>query len=312
MRPRSLLAMTGLLLLPWLGAGAQGLSSYARLVAVLPFRYDGVHILVRATIAPYPDTLNLLFDSGSEVNILEQNWAGRWKLKSDKASGVSGFSKGWTYLPEVRVDALLLGKARLENQSFFLQDIRDLIASRTHVDGIIGYQLLKNYTLKIDFDHHTLSLYTPGPYHYGSRGELLHIGMNFDTPILLASIPFAHGNILQGIYHITTGGDYGILFNYPYVQKYNLDKSLQMDRSVVYVEDMLRTVKYFNGMATVLTLGKFHVRGVAASYSPDIDDGNPKVEIAGALGNDIWKNFNMVLNLSRKELYLEPDRRFPR
>jgi Aspartyl protease len=309
MRQRILILLTISILLCALPAKAQH-SVFPHPVAVLPFKYDGVHIVIHVTISPYSDTLNFIFDSGAEVNVLESSRAEEWDLKSDKEAGISGLSKGMTYQEIVNVDALNLGAASLPFQSFYVEDLSDLSTPGEHIDGIVGYQLLKNYTVKIDYIHHLLTLYEPGSFQYSSKGEVLPMGMNFFTPTIKVSLPFTNGITVEGVYHVTTGGDYGVLFNYPYVQKYHIEKALQMYGKPFTVQDVLKTIEYYNGIAVALTLGKYHLRNVPCSYSPDIDDGNPGEEIAGALGNNVWKNFTVILNYSQKEIYLEPNHPF--
>lgn len=282
-----------------------------RPVAVLPFRYDGLHIFIRGVIHPYDqDTLNFIFDSGCEMNILDASYAALWKINPTKKAGISGLADGMTYLPVAELPELQLGSAKLNRPSFYLEDLKALQAGPMPVDGILGYPLLANYTVMVDYDHHRLVLYNPGPFPYSKKGEVLRMELNFFTPIIQAALPFANGNTLKSWYHVTLGGNYGVLFNAPYVRKYRIDQAFLQRTSEWPVKDMLKTIDYFNGVLTALIIGRYHLRNVPGSYSPDVDDGNPDREIAGAIGNEVWRQFNLIFNLSQHELYLEPNGQF--
>lgn len=282
-----------------------------RPVAVLPFSYDGLHIFIKGVIHPYDnDTLNFIFDSGCEMNILDASYAALWKLTATKKAGISGLADGMTYLPVMDMPELQLGDAHLEKTSFYLEDLKGLGTPSAPVDGILGYPLLAAYTILVDFDHHRLLLYRPGPFPYSKKGQVLRMDLNFYTPVIQASLPFANGNTLKGTYHITLGGNYGVMFNYPCVRKYKIDAAFLQRTGEWPVKDMLKTIDYFNGVLTALVIGRYHLRNVPGSYSPDVDDGNPQQEIAGAIGNEVWRQFNLIFNLSQHELYLEPNKQF--
>jgi hypothetical protein len=284
-----------------------------RPVAVLPFTYDGLHIFIKGIIHPYDqDTLNFIFDSGCEMNILDASYAALWKLTASKKAGISGLADGMTYLPVLDLPELQLGEAHLQRPSFYIEDLKDLRSPLGRVDGILGYPLIAAYTVMVDYDHHRLVLYRPGPFPYSKKGQVLQMRMNFYTPVIQASLPFANGNTLKSLYHVTLGGNYGVMFNFPYVRKYRVDEAFLQHTGELPVKDMLKTIDYFNGILNALIVGRYHLRNVPGSYSPDVDDGNPDVEIAGAIGNEVWRQFNLIFNLSQHELYLEPNSQFGR
>jgi hypothetical protein len=122
--------------------------------------------------------------------------------------------------------------------------------------------------------------------------------------VIDASIQLPNGSRLPGHYHITTGGDYGILFNWPYVDKNKLNTLLptvNTDR----VQDMVKVLYYINSSVPSLELGGHSIKNVPVSYSKDIDDLGVFTEVAGSIGYDIWKDFTLTINYDRKELYLE-------
>ncbi|MCL6524442.1 MAG: hypothetical protein K6T34_07245 [Thermoflavifilum sp.] len=295
----------------WLQASWVGAQPAVKPIAVLPFVEDGPRILIKGLIHPYTsDTLFFIFDSGAELNILDASDAALWKLSYTQETGVSGLSKGMTYLPIVHPGSLQLGQAILPHASFCIENLKPLNSPSYTVDGILGYPLLAAYTVKIDYDHHLFILYPPGSFPYDKKGQVLRMDLDVYTPMVEAAISLANGTQLKSKYHITLGGNYGVLFNYSYVQKYHIDRFFQKDSGTITVQDMLRTIDYVDTELPAIEVGKYRLRLVPATYSPEVDDGNPQQEIAGAVGYKVWKKFNLIFNLSRHELYLEPNQHF--
>jgi hypothetical protein len=269
-------------------------------VAIIPFQLVDKHVIIPVLISGSTDTLHFIFDSGAEVTVLHTTTAARLRLKSSTEAFMSGTNNAMVQTPVTTLNVLYLREQRLPYVKAYLENLDDLGS----VDGIIGVALMKTYIVKIDYRQQQLLLYKAGKTPIGNTGRLLHFQLNFTTPVIDASIQLPNGSRLPGHYHITTGGDYGILFNWPYVDKNKLNTLLptvNTDR----VQDMVKVLYYINSSVPSLELGGHSIKNVPVSYSKDIDDLGVFTEVAGSIGYDIWKDFTLTINYDRKELYLE-------
>ncbi|WP_160712127.1 retropepsin-like aspartic protease [Chitinophaga solisilvae] len=268
-------------------------------LAVIPFSMVNRQVLIPVVLSGISDTLHFIFDTGAEVTVLDEKVATRMRLNKSRDAFMSGTNNGMIKTAIVSLNALYLKDLRIPYVKAYLENLSNLSA-----DGVIGIDLLKLYTIRIDYRQQQLICYRKGKMPVGNTGRLLHFQLNYSTPVVDASITLPDGRSLPGHYHITTGGDYGILFNWPYVDKYKLNilPTINTDQVV----DLARMLYYINSSLPSMQLGGKNISPVPVSYSKDINDVGVFTEVAGAIGYDIWKQFSsLTINYEKKELYLE-------
>lgn len=270
----------------------------------IPFLFNGYQVLIPVNIDDKEDTLHFLFDTGCEVNILSSEAAQRLQLEDKGESGISGWRKEMTMVPQAHARSLQIGNITLPYPEFYIQNLGNVTLNGISVDGVIGYSLLQRYIIKLDFQQKEMTFFRAGSFRYPPGGELLKVGMNYKTPAISASIFTGNGQMFTSTYHVITGGNFGLLLNDEYVQKYKLNASLQTTGSVTR-QDLLLPVTYTQCQVPVLQIGKNKLTHIPALYSSKVNDDAPGKEIAGAIGAEVWKQFTMILNLPGKELYLK-------
>ncbi|QJB34476.1 aspartyl protease family protein [Chitinophaga oryzae] len=268
-------------------------------LAVIPFRMIGKHVVLPVVLSGSTDTLRFVFDSGAEVTVLHKRIAEKMRINSGRQAFMSGTNNAMVKTPVVTINALYLNELRLPYVNAYLENLDNL----GDIDGVIGVALMKLYIVKIDYRQQQLVLYRSGKTPAGNTGRLLHFQLNYSTPVIDAAITMPDGRHLPGHYHITTGGDYGILFNWPYVDSNRINSlpTINTDR----VQDMVRILYYINSTIPSLQLGGKTMNNVPVSYCKDINDVGVFTEIAGSVGYEVWKQFTITINYGKKELYLE-------
>src|SRR5690606_5928305 len=129
--------------------------------------------------------------------------------------------------------------------------------------------------------------------------------ISFRTPVITAAIQLPGGQSLTGNYLLTTGGDYGILFNWPYIEKHRLDQQL-VTTGTDKVQDLFKELEYTNSSIPAMHIGARQLKQVPVSYCKDVNDDSPLMEIAGAAGYGIWKQCPaLIIDYGRKTLYLQ-------
>jgi hypothetical protein len=274
--------------------------------AVIPFRFYGHHVVIPAMVSGSSDTLHFIFDTGTEVTVLHYGLADTLGVQGKQKAGVTATNNLMLKVNTATLNVLYLGKARLPFVKVYLENIPEFRNGPLKIDGFIGIDLLKAYIVKIDYARQQLVLYPYGTAVPGTAGmQQLPFQLNFRTPVINATIALPDGQSLSGNYHLTTGGDYGILFNWPYTEKNRLNEQL-VTQSTDRVQDLLKTYDYINSTIPSLNIAAFRLGNMPVSYCKDVNDDSPVMEIAGAIGYQAWKQFStVIINYAQKELYLQ-------
>lgn len=273
-------------------------------VAILPFQLINDNLVISGIYSGSTDTLHFIFDTGAEVTTLHSDLANKLQLRGNKIMGVSGTTNGMLMVQTTTLNALYFKQLRLPFVKVYLEDLTQFNTGGYKIDGIIGVDLLKRYIVKIDHRQHQLVFYRAGKTPPNTPGQQVPFRLNFTTPTIEAVITLPDGQALSGRYHFTSGGNYGILFNWPYVDKHKLNvllPTINTDR----VQDMTKTLYYINSNIPSLQIGNTAIKPTPVSYCKDVNDSGALSEMAGSIGYDVWKQFNITVNYAQRELYLE-------
>jgi hypothetical protein len=110
----------------------------------------GYFIVVKASIGDRHD-LNFLLDTGATTSAIDRNLAERLNLAT-RSSQMVNFDKTmrvqWCVLPE-----LVFGPEHAADIKVAIEDLRYLRTSGAAVDGVIGWDLLRRHSFRLDFAH---------------------------------------------------------------------------------------------------------------------------------------------------------------
>lgn len=274
---------------------------------IIHFQLAGSQLMIPVTIDHGNDTLHFLFDSGCEINLLSLPVASRLGLRGATDAGLSGWSNKMTYMPQTQAKALQIGAITIPYPEFYLDGLGGASLDGTPIDGVLGYDLLKRFIIKIDFHTKEMDIYRMGNFRYPPGGKLFMLSMDYDTPTIDASLINNQGQTFTSAYHVVTGGNFGLLLNAQYVGKYSLDHSLTLTGKVIR-QDLLQPITYNRYVIPTFRIGDYRFSALRCLYSPMVNDTGQHKEIAGAVGADVWKHFTLIFNLPQKELYLIPEK----
>lgn len=272
-------------------------------LAVIPFRIVNNAMVIPVLLSGSSDTLHFIFDSGAAVTVLHTGTANRLRIKGNKEEGMVSSNNLMIKVPTASLSALYLHQVRLPFVKAYLENLAEFNGNGQQTDGIIGIDLLKPYIVRIDNRRQQLIIYAAGKTPR-ENGQLLPFHLNFTTPVISAGIQTTLDKTIEGNYHVVTGGDYGILFNWPFVTKHRLHEILPT-LNTSRIVDMAQILYYINSSLPVLQFNGYRFNNVPVSYCKDVDDIGAFSEVAGSIGYEIWKNFNLTFNYRQRELCLE-------
>lgn len=262
--------------------------------------------MIRATIGEIPDTLQFILDTGSAGISLDTATCVRLGLKltpSDRivrglgASRQVSFARNYKLnLPGLTVDSLdfHVNDYELISQVYGLQ-----------IDGIMGYSLLSRYIVTVDYDNEEIGIYQKGKVKYPRGGHLLKPSIS-NIPIVTA--PLRNGKkTLDHRYYFDTGAGMCLLLCNQFVQ----DSSILVKKKnkVIQTEAQGLGGKMAMNITTIqeFRIGPYAFRNVPTYLFDDITNITSYPSLAGMIGNDLLRRFNLVLNYDKREIYLYPN-----
>ncbi len=255
------------------------------------------------------DTLTFLFDTGATLSVLDKNTAKRIGVNSIHDEEIEGLGEKKTY-QIAKNQEISIGNVLLDSIEFVLHDLAFMKKSVGYsFDGIIGYPILDNYVTAINFDKREMSFYSEiSMVDVSSYSEhSFAMDKDFSVPQIEIEIQFDNLDKHNGIILFDSGAALSLIINSPFAEKIGLyteiDKKntsaiLGLGSSASYQKIRLKSLKFCGYDFPNILAQLASTKSGVSSYK----------EYLGILGAEIINRFNIVLDYSRKKLYLSPSK----
>ena len=277
----------------------------AKLIARFPFKLlTGGIISVRSRLSNFPDTLTFILDTGSGGISLDSSTADYLKLQpvlSDRTiRGIAGVRRVYfaykqtLHLPDLSVASL----------DFHINDY-DVLTSAygEKIDGIIGLSFLSRYIVGIDYDSLKLSVYTKGTIKYPRGGFLLKPQIQ-TIPIMTANLK--DNRPLESRFYFDTGAGMCLLLSADFVSDSNFIKP-KRKWYATQAEGLGGKAPMKQGVIKQLQVGPYRFKNVPTYIFDDEFNVTQYPALAGLIGNDLLRRFNLIINYERRDIYMIPN-----
>jgi hypothetical protein len=277
------------------------------LLASTPFQLYGNVILMELSVDE-STPLNFIFDTGAGGTVINARTADRLDIVGDESVP----REGATGMAEIvqSTDHIVY----VEDMSF--RDVTLGIAELGHIekrlgipiDGVIGWLILSQYAVRIDYDAMLIEIYDNNKFEYdfGDSGYNLEVqGTVIFTNVTVA---FKSGNNFTGKVLVDTGAGNTFYFNTPFIEENDLlaemdtyyeweTQSISTESAHVYIT-MLANLSISDYEFSILPVTMAIAAAGASSWSGPM----------GILGNGVLKHFNVFIDLQQEMMSLEPNR----
>jgi len=236
-----------------------------------------------------------LFDTGS-VNLISATFAHRLGLTLDTQAIEFGTSSpATTQVHKAHVDTLQIGDLVVHDQTFFVADLPD--DGNTPVFAV-GYELLRRFAVKIDYEHQRLTFYDGPGFHYSGPGTAVPLQFRGNGLIVEASIGQASGRFL-----LDTGNEFGFSMSTGFTEKNGLVRML----GAHYLGYNGRgyagpSPEAYLVRVDTLRIGEIPAPSVIAHLTTDHSDTN---ELAGNIGQSILRKFTEIFDCMHGQVIFE-------
>jgi predicted aspartyl protease len=307
---RKFISLFLVLFLYFFFASAQkpSVSAHSRFLSQIPFTtFTGGVIVVKAVLDSYPDTLNFILDTGSGGISLDSTTCLRLNIvpsPSDKLMiGIGGIRK----VKFVYNQKLYIGNMEVDSLDFHVSDYGVLSSVYgDRIDGIIGYSVFSKYIVKIDYDSSLVSIYTKGNMKYPNGGFFLKPAL-VSLPVIDAHLRDEKESNCR--FYFDIGAGLCLLLSSDFVSDsaiFNKNKKMlptQAQGMGGKANMKITTVKEFK-------IGPYRFRNMPTHIFDDEYKITSYPYLAGLIGNDVLRRFNIVLNYDKKIFYLSPNTHF--
>ncbi|MES2370970.1 MAG: aspartyl protease family protein [Bacteroidota bacterium] len=280
----------------------------AKLITRFPFtQLSGGIVIVRAQIDNYPDTLNLVFDTGSGGISLDSTTAGYLKVTYVKTEKTIRGIAGIKTVDFTMDHTLKLPGLETPHLDFHINDY-ELLTSvyGVRIDGIVGYSFFRRYVVRFDYDNQFIEVYTPGTYKYPRGGQLLK--PNFSTLPLQMAVLNDEREILSR-FIFDTGAGLCFLLSRDFVD----DSTVFKKNRKFYptqAEGLGGKRKMSISIAREIRIGPYKFKRVPVHVFEDDFNVTSYPLLGGLIGNDILRRFNVVLNYPEQSIHIKPNSHF--
>jgi len=259
------------------------------------FDYIADHLFIEVTINC--DRRTWLIDTGASVTVIDAHYAAELGLET--AGNLKGYGAGstveatFTELPPFNLEGI-----EFDSQKVAVLALRDLL-KRAGLDvvGILGYDFLSRFVVKIDYANELMSFHDPALFEYAGGGTVI------DRPLKdrFFVVPITVDGMYSGDWTLDIGAG-GSSFFFPFAEEHGF---LKRDG-----------VKYLSGGAggyrpsmvlkfNTLEIGGFTLEEPLISAPLQTGGALGSTEGTGNLGNSVLRHFVLYLDYEKQQVILE-------
>lgn len=292
-------------------AGQSAAAIAARPLHEAPFELVGGHIYLQVRVNGSAPRLFIL-DSGAPDSYLGRELAQTAGAQLRGSIGVTGAGQGRHIAALAHGVTYDVGGARFRDDRSvapgpdFFVPLQNAFGRK--FDGLLGYDFLRGYVVELDYLAGLMRLYEPKSYRYSGPGATLLMVLRDRKPYVSGLITPRHGQpILSNLHQdIGFGGALGLSGNFVAAAGIERLASGTIESSSVGAGGV---VKERVGRVANLQLGRFSLTEPITSF--ELRQGRGvRSDSDGRIGGGVLRRFKVVLDYSRRQVMLEPNRAF--
>ena len=311
--PRSFTLAVGLLLLTvTIGVAktpAEAPATAPRPVAELPLKLLlGRVPIVQVTIGG-SRPLAVLPDTGADDDILNARIARELGLHvlNPKVIEQPG---GAIEMGQVENVQLKLGSVPVQNFAMVsapLDPLQPFIGQQ--LDGILGYGFYSQFVVEFDYAAQRVRLFAPETYVAPPKAVMIPITFRGKSPLVEITVEGATGESVKTLVEIDTGSFESLGLKGAFLDGHRLVQADAPKRPLFGLAIGGETTGYRTRLAAA-TLGPFRLSRPVTSATTSGDGGS--ADVAGVLGGEALNRFKVIVDYSRKQVFLIPNRELSR
>ncbi len=256
------------------------------------------------------DSLQFVFDSGAAASLLDSAIVARVfpdkHLDRINAMGVGGNAA----MKQLNGQSLYLNGLKLDNVNFVVSDLSRLSGRMGRkLDGIIGYDLLKQYVTQIDIDHKSLRIYKDINDITTEKGKPLDFDFSpqfANFPRMKGSFTTQAGQSYSGYFIFDSGAAVTAMLNTPFVNEHQLLTKSGKTTSTK-AEGLTNSSDKYTARINSFTFNGETFNDLPISMSQTTAGVSAAKGYVGLIGNQLLFRYNIIFDYKHSAIYLQPN-----
>ncbi|WP_250622992.1 aspartyl protease family protein [Pinirhizobacter soli] len=268
--------------------------------AQVPFERYGGLILVQLSIdghAPMP----FILDSGG-LNLLTPDAARELGIQGKGNQAVQGVGTQTQSLQVADVGSYRLGPVQMEQQRFLIIDLPLLLTDRGDrpaIAGLIGYELLRRFTTRIDYGRQQLTFSAAGSLRNSAGAGVLPLSFDGRTPLVHASV-----NGIDGVFMMDTGDSGDLTVFEPFAKAHHITLDGKVGAS--HSGGVGGIIENRSGHVASFALGERALLDPPATLSAPKSGVFASELLAGNIGQGVLSRYAITLDYESRRMQLQP------
>jgi hypothetical protein len=280
----------------------------SQFITRFPFsQLTGGVVLLKATLASYPDTLNFILDSGSGGISLDSTtikYFGITPTPSDRTiRGIAGI-RNVSFFNNQKLN---FPRLTIDNLNFHINDYRILTnVYGEQIDGIIGYSVLSRYIIKLDYDSSYVEFWSRGSMKYPRGGYLMRPVI---STLPVNTLRVKDDKSVTARFLIDLGAGLNLMLSTDFIK----DSAILSKKRKLYAKEAEGLGGKIDMHMTVIKevkVGPYRFRNVPIYIFEDTYNVTSYPYLGGLIGSDILRRFNIILNYGKRDIYMIPNSHF--
>lgn len=272
-------------------------------LATVPFELVGEKIFMKARVNG-SEEINLQFDTGAGSTVIDGTTAEKLKLVVSGETKNEG-AAGSVSVPTSTNNTIEVKGLKFLNITLLHLPLGEYFGIKR--DAVVGYDLLKSYVVKIDYDTKTMEFYDAKSFKYGGKGEVNRFSLWSNSALMDIDLTLLSGEKIRGKFMVDDGADLPLLLNSPFVNNNGLmPKVGKVAKGSISGSDGSE-VPTFRGKVQKAVIGGYTFNDFPVRLTQAQSGTLSLNDLDGILGNPILKMFNITFDYRRKKMYWEPN-----
>lgn len=283
------------------------LSQKPKLVTKIPFKLIDDIVYIKLKVNEIEEQ-NFRFDTGASRGLITQSLCNKLNLKNPRKVKSKGFG-GERDLDMFVGNKISLGGIEIDNVGL-MNHGGDM--DNINQDGVIGYDILSKYVVKINYDSNYLELYSYDGFAFSGKGSEVKFLFRNNTLPYTSFITKIGSQTYNTNYIIDTGARGYVMLTTKFATRNNIEsnikKSLKIHSATPGMDKKAVDLTVFR--INELTFDKHVFNGIPSNYGNITTGGGAMTfeDVDGIIGNSFLKRFNITYNYNTGRMYLEQNK----
>jgi hypothetical protein len=298
--------LTGVAFTQPVGAGPDFAFAGSSAAVEVPFELREGHIFIPVKLngkGPF----RMLLDS-DRGNILSPVAMAEIGVKPEGNFGVAGKGANQQEIGIARIDLVDVGGVEISGMLFAAIDVTDYLARTTGVDGVagvVGFEFLKRFPVKLDYQRLRATFYEPSRFTYTGGGVGVPFKLRGRVAVVEGSVDGASGS-----FAIDTSSWDSLNLTAPFVEKNGLVKRYGATQSFVSGTTSDDRLHSLLARANTFKLGRVSVDRPVVALAGATGAAAGADDPVGSVGYGILRQFNITFDYANGMLYFEKNANF--